>query len=153
VTNAWIDLKEKFGHCRNYWIRFGFSLWLVAKTIAMQPPSTVIKRIPAAAHFAALDHHIGSGYGAAEQNHACVPFLRIQRNIRRLAVIYRTLQHITFAQTATPIAATMRQFEVMPPRSFEDGFASFGDKGDIFRLERDTESHVVFRALSNKAEL
>jgi hypothetical protein len=47
----------------------------------------------------------------------------------------------------------MRQFEAMPCRSFEDGFASFGDKGVIVRLERDTKSHVVFLSLSSKAGL
>ena len=46
-------------------------------------------------------------------------------------MIYRTLQHITFAQTATAIAATMRQFVAMLSRGFEDGLAGFGDKGEI----------------------
>jgi hypothetical protein len=32
----------------------------------------------------------------------------------------------------------------MPCRSFEDGFASFGDKSEVVRLERDTESHGIF---------
>jgi hypothetical protein len=68
-------------------------------------------------------------------------------------VVYRTLQHITFAQTATSIAATLRQFVAMLPRGFEDGFASFADKSEIVRLQRNAESHVVFRALSNKAGL
>jgi hypothetical protein len=126
-------------------------------TTCYQPASTrqsfIIEHIPAAARFEALDDHIGGGYGAAEQELACIPFLLIQRNIRRLAVIYRTLQQITFAQTATSIAATMRQFVTKPSRGFEDGFAVFGDKSEAVRLERDTESHVVFRALSDKAGL
>jgi len=59
-------------------------------------------------------------------------------------VIYRTLQHITLAHTTCSIAATMRQIVAMFLCSFEAGFASFGDKGVIPRLERDSESHIVF---------
>jgi hypothetical protein len=32
----------------------------------------------------------------------------------------------------------------MPLRGFDDGFASFGGKNVIARLERDVKSHVVF---------
>jgi hypothetical protein len=37
----------------------------------------------------------------------------------------------------------MRQFVAMLSRGFEDGFAVFGDKGEVVRLQRDIESHVV----------
>ena len=103
-----------------------------------------IKHIPVAAHLAALDDQIGCGFGAAKQGHARVPFLSTQSDFRRLAVIYRALQHIAFAQPACSIAATTRQVVAMLCRSFENGFACFGDKGVIARLERDTKSHVVF---------
>ena len=106
--------------------------------------SIPVQHIPTAAHFTALDDQIGCGPGAAKQNHARVPILRRQSNLRRLAVIHRTLQHIPFAHAACTIAATTRQGVAVSCRSFEDGFASFGDKGEVVRLERDTESHGIF---------
>jgi hypothetical protein len=59
-------------------------------------------------------------------------------------VIHRALQHTALAQTACAIGATERQVVAMFLRSFDDGFASFGGKSVIARLERDVKSHVVF---------
>lgn len=66
-------------------------------------------------------------------------------------MIHRALQHTALAQTACAIGAAERQIVAMFLRGFHDGFASFGGKDMIARLERDVKSHVVFYSLSNKA--
>ena len=59
-------------------------------------------------------------------------------------MIHRALQHTALAQTACAIGATERQVMAMPLRGCDDGFAGFGGKNVIARLERDVESNVVF---------
>ena len=95
------------------------------------------------ADFAALNHHIGHGFGLTEQR--VTPFLVGVGEGRFLkhAVIDYALQYFAFATAAGAVAAAVGDIKTFAQRGIQNGFVAGNGKNMVAGLNRDLAGHGV----------